>query len=311
MLGLGFDTQYGVFEVGMNHPGEIARLSATLSPDWGLVTSVGPVHLEFFDSVASIAREKAELLRALPRTGLAFLHAGDPYYGILREAPNCPVRTLALGQEGDADLIVARDRGLLQIRERGDSGIVEIPAPAAGQHNVVNAGLAILVARTAGLSWDRIRQGLASFSPPPMRWEMQVLHGYTVINDAYNANPVSMSAALETFRETRTQGRKWLVLGDMLELGEHALQAHTELGRAVAQGGWAGIVAVGVHGKVVMDTAIASGFPSESICWTATPREAGDWLLPRLSRGDAILLKGSRGVQLERLLACIQEGAGK
>jgi UDP-N-acetylmuramoyl-tripeptide--D-alanyl-D-alanine ligase len=302
MLGIKQDTQYGVFELGMNHPGEIAPLADILSPDWGVVTSVGPVHLEFFESVEAIAHEKADLLRGLPQKGLAFLHAGDPYFPILREAVPCSLKTVALGESGDADLMIASHRGRLIVRERSSTEAAELPVPAAGQHNVVNAGLAILVARAAGASWEQIRRGFSQYQAAPMRWEMHAIDGYTVINDAYNANPVSMAAALETFAQTHVQGRKWLVLGDMLELGRHAESAHIELGKKIASGSWEGFVTVGLHAQTVKAAAVEAGYATDAVAAFPTVQDVGDWLFTRLKPADAVLLKGSRGVQLEKLL---------
>lgn len=301
VLALQMDTTFGVFELGMNHPGEIAPLSEMLSPDWGVVTAIGPVHLEHFASVDAIAQEKAGLLRSLPRSGLAFLHAGDPYFRVLREAAQCPVRTLQIGADGDADLIAEYRQGRIFVREPSTDASVDVPVPIPGRHNLVNAGLAMLVARAAGVSWDLIREGFSLYQPSAMRWEMQMYEGCTVVNDAYNANPASMRAALETFAEMRVQGAKWLVLGDMLELGVHAEAAHQELGRLVAAGNWVGLVVVGLHAQTVRAAALEAGFSAAAGCFH-TVQEAGDWLLPRLTPGDAILLKGSRGVQLENLL---------
>jgi len=303
MLALQPATRFGVFELGMNHPGEIASLSRILSPDWGIVTAIGPVHLEFFESVTGIAHEKSALLQALPQTGLAFLHAGDAYYDLLRAAAPCPVRTLRVGaDDGAADLHVTRVQGRLQAREVGSDEAVLLPAPVPGQHNLVNAGLALLVARAAGLSWDQIRQGLLQYQPPAMRWEVRNVGGFTVVNDAYNANPVSMQGALATFAEMQVQGRKWLVLGDMLELGDYAVEAHRSLGQQVAAGDWAGVAVVGLHARTVLAAAQEAGFGAEHRDRFATVREAGQWLLPRLAPGDAILLKGSRGLGLEALV---------
>jgi UDP-N-acetylmuramoyl-tripeptide--D-alanyl-D-alanine ligase len=302
MLGIALDTQYGVFEIGMNHPGEIAPLSEILSPDWGVVTSIGPVHIEFFDSVEAIAHEKADLLRALPQKGIAFLPVGDPYYPILRDAVPCSLQTVAVGAHGEADLVISNQQGRLVVREHGEAHSADLPIPAAGQHNLLNAGLAILVARAAGASWEQIRKGFSQYQPAPMRWEMQVLDGCTIINDAYNANPVSMSAALDTFSQTRVKGSKWLVLGDMLELGAHAENAHIALGQAVAKGTWAGLAAVGVHAQTVKAAAIAAGFSSDVVAAFPTVQDVSDWLRTRVAPGDAVLLKGSRGVQLEKLL---------
>lgn len=302
LLQLENDTQFGVFELGMNHPGEIAPLSAMLSPDWGIVTAVGPVHIEHFENVEAIAEEKAEILRALPKTGLAFLHLQDPYYSILSAAAPCPIRTVALGNAGDADLLIEGVRGQMLIRENGLDVCAEMPVPAPGKHNLLNAGFAILIAREAGMSWEQIQTGFSRYKPPAMRWEMQRCGSYTVINDAYNANPVSMQAALETFAQMQVQGRKWLVLGDMLELGAEAEERHRAVGKAVARGAWEGLAAVGIYAKTLRSAAIEAGYPEKKCAAFVSVDDVAGWLVPQLERNDAVLLKGSRGVALEKFL---------
>ena len=308
MLSMQAETRFGVFELGMNHPGEISPLSEMLSPDWGVVTAIGPVHLEFFTDVEAIANEKADLLRALPRAGIAFLHQDDPYFRILEAAAPCPVQTVGVTPDSSADLRVCEQHGQLMVYERGTDRHEQMPVPVAGRHNLVNAGLSMLVARAAGCSWEQVRQGFVQYRPPPMRWEVQSCGAYTVVNDAYNANPVSMAAALDTFAQMQTQGRKWLALGDMLELGVYAAEAHTKLGARVAQGAWAGIVAVGLHAQTVCAAAVAEGMSAEHVAAFHTVQEAGAWLCQRLDHGDTLLLKGSRGVQLENLLQMLKKG---
>ena len=308
MLAMERDTQFGVFELGMNHPGEILPLSELLRPDWAVVTAIGPVHLEHFDHVEAIANEKADLLRVLPRDGVAFLYKGDPYFPLLKEAAPCAVRTLGLEGDGDADMHVAGRRGELLVYERGSETPQDMPLPGPGKHHLVNAGLAIMVARAAGCSWEQIRKGFFEYRPPPMRWQIQSYGSLTVVNDAYNANPISMKAALETFDQMLSKGNKWLVLGDMLELGDYAAEAHRDLGALVARGEWAGMVAVGLHAQTVWDAALEGGVEPGKGAAFHTVQEAGAWLKPRLARGDAILLKGSRGVQLEDLLQYFEAG---
>ncbi len=308
MLSMERETRFGIFEIGMNHPGEIRPLAEILTPDWAVITTIGPVHLENFSNVEGIAVEKAALLRALPHDGAAFLHRGDPYFAILQDAVPCSLYTLGLDDEqSDADMHVRSHQGNLLVYE-GGSAAQEMPLPGPGRHHVVNAGLAVMVARAAGCSWEQIRKGFSAYRSPPMRWEIQPHGPFTIVNDAYNANPISMKAALETYAEMLSQGHKWLVLGDMLELGGHAVQAHKELGAHVAAGDWAGMIAVGLHAQTVREAALRAGMDENRVAAFATVSEAGDWLRPRLSEGDSILLKGSRGVQLENLLPFFKRG---
>jgi len=296
--------RYGVFEVGMNHPGEIRRLCEVLQPDWGVVTMIGPVHLENFESEEGIAREKGELLRSLPPDGRAFLCRDDRWFPLLRAMVPCPVRTVSL--EGDADLVMQHDepgRRLLATERAGGGSQHEFAWPWAGQHNALNAGFAILVGREAGMSWERIAQGLALYRPLPMRWQEVHAGGCLLINDAYNANPASMRAALKTFAGAGCSGRRWLVLGDMLEIGETEQAAHETLGsEAAAAGDWAGLLTVGPRAVGIAEGARRQGMDPQHIWRCADNHTAAMVLREQLQPGDAVLFKASRGVALEKVI---------
>lgn len=307
MLAMKQNTRFGVFEVGMNQPGEIHGLSELLTPDWAVITMIGPVHLENFPDVEAIANEKADLLRCLPASGAAFLYGGDPYYALLCDAAPCRVYTLSVEDEEPADFhVIVRD-GFVQVYEGGQHLAGKLVSPGPGRHHLINAGLAIMVARIAGCSMAQIGKGFAAYRQPPMRWEVGSCGPFTVVNDAYNANPVSMRAALDTFAVMQAKGRKWLVLGDMLELGEYATEAHKEIGEYIGKHAWAGLVVVGIHARHVCDAAVAAGLPKDRVVAFPSVDEVGAWLLPQLAEEDVLLLKGSRGVQLERLLPVLKE----
>ncbi|MBT7065547.1 MAG: UDP-N-acetylmuramoyl-tripeptide--D-alanyl-D-alanine ligase, partial [Verrucomicrobia bacterium] len=175
-----------------------------------------------------------------------------------------------------------------------------------GIHQVRNLLLAVAVAREAGVSWEGIRAGIEAFESMPMRWTQEDVGGIRVINDAYNANPLSMRAALETFHDLPVEGGRWLALGDMLELGDAAAEAHRVLGRRVAEGTWAGLVTVGALAAGIGAAAQAAGWRGV-LTHCATAAEAGAWLCERLGGGDALLLKGSRGMHLESIVSLIGE----
>mgnify|MGYP000442268756 CR=1 FL=1 len=300
----------GVFEVGISHPGEMEPLCAMLGPQWGVVTNVGPVHLEYFGSVSAIAEEKARLLQGLPVDGLAVLAADEEYFPTLRERAGCRVVTVATQGEGADYTLLAPASGRYEWtvveRQSGERRPLRVPLP--GAHNRANALLALAVARQAGVEWDRLLTALAGFVALPMRWE-QVEHGGVLfINDAYNANPVSMRAALRTFAELAAGGRKWLVLGDMLELGVAGDAEHLRLGREVAAGPWAGLITLGPLAARIAAGAEEAGFPAAAIvrCDAATAAAAA--LVERLHRGDAVLIKASRGVHAEDVLRLVQRG---
>lgn len=295
-------TRIGVFEIGMNHPGELAPLCRLLEPDWGVVTRIGPVHLEFFDSVEAIAREKAVLLQSLPADGLAILNAGDPYFRILRELSAAQVKTVAVGQSADYTAVIPEGGGQLEVTERrGRCYTLRVPLP--GRHNVENALLALAAGRERGLSPEAVQAALERVRPPSMRWEVSNCGGIRIVNDAYNANPISMRAALRAFAAESVPGRRWLVLAGMRELGRAETDEHWDLGREVAAGSWAGLVTVGSRGRLIAESARAAGMAASRIAVCPDHAAAAAELAGRVRPGDAVLFKGSRGEKLEITIA--------
>jgi len=307
VLAMAPDTQVGVFELGISHPGEMAPLCRIAGPDWGVVTSVGAVHLEFFPSVEAIAREKGELLRRLPADGVAVLSVDDPYFAVLRD--EVPGRLITVSQAAEADYRLesgaTADSVIVRERASGESCVLHMPMP--GFHSRHNVLLATAVARGFGVSWRALAEGLSRYVAPRMRWETQDVGGVTLINDAYNANPLSMRAALDTFRDLAVPGHKWLCLGDMLELGSRSGEEHAALGRRVAEGDWAALVTVGTLGALLADGAIAAGWPSERVFRGAAAAEGAAFLMDRVRAGDAVLFKASRGLRLENAVALLGE----
>jgi UDP-N-acetylmuramoyl-tripeptide--D-alanyl-D-alanine ligase len=276
-------------------------------PDWGVITTIGPVHLEFFESVEAIAREKSGLLRLLPADGAAVLSLDDACYPVLREAVPCRLVTVSMRGAADYTLEAgdAPDTGLVTERATGEAVMLRLPAP--GRHNRHNVLMAVAVARGFNVSWSAMAAGLRTYTPPPMRWETSTVRDVTVVNDAYNANPLGMRAALDTFRGMPVAGRKWLVLGDMLELGVRAVEEHEAVGRLVAAGDAAGLIAVGPLGARLADGAEAAGWTPECVLRCATAGEAGEALAARVRPGDAVLFKASRGVHLEDAVTGFRE----
>jgi UDP-N-acetylmuramoyl-tripeptide--D-alanyl-D-alanine ligase len=301
----------GVLELGISHPGEMAPLCRIAQPDWGVITSVGPVHLEFFESVTAIAREKGALFAGLPSQGVAVASSDETHFDVLRGLARCRIVTTSV--RADADYTLVRDDpqcGVCEVRERqsGDRAAVSLPLP--GAHNRRNLLLAIAVARGFGVSWPRIDEAMRGFVAPPMRWERRDIGGIAVINDAYNANPLSMRAALDTFADVKTPGRKWLALGDMLELGQGGIDEHAAIGRLLGASDWAGLVTVGTLAAHLADGAAAAGMPAGRIFKCATAGEAATVLLERLRPGDALLVKASRGKRLEEIVERLAKTLG-
>ncbi|MBM4143841.1 MAG: UDP-N-acetylmuramoyl-tripeptide--D-alanyl-D-alanine ligase [Lentisphaerae bacterium] len=312
ILSMADDCRAGVFEVGTSHPGELAPLCALLAPSWGVVTCVGPAHAEFFPSIEAIAREKAELLRCLPPEGAAVLDRQGEFFGLLRDAAPCRVVTVAL--RGEADYACLRrdaEGGRAEIVEARTGTRAEIRLPLPGEHMVLNALFAAAVAREHGVPWNTVAAALARFRSLPMRWEERELGGVRVVNDAYNANLLSMRAAVRTFAEMPARGRRWVVLGGMLELGAQTRAAHAEIGRAVAAAGPDALVTVGELGAWIADGAEAAGYGAGRVRRCADAEAAANALLEGLRDGDVVLLKASRNMRLESVVERMAERWGK
>ncbi len=291
--------RFGVFEIGMNHPGELDPLCAILQPHMAVVTGVGPVHIEHFESEEDIAREKAAPLRALPPDGLAVLPMDDPWFPVLRGEWAGALRTVSL--TAGSDYLVRPGAGLrFAVTERSTGETVNLDAPLPGRHVLSNCGLAIAVARACGVSWVAIEDRIRTYRPPAMRWESTERDGVHYINDAYNANPMSMRAALDGFASMPVAGRRWVVLGAMLELGARAEAEHEAVGRLAGTGPWAGLIAVGPEGAWLCRGARNAG--ALRIITASDVASARALLKDLIRPGDAVLLKASRGVALERLL---------
>jgi len=287
-----------IVEMGTNAPGEIAHLTDVAEPDMGLVTNVGESHLEGLGSLDGVAHEKGGLLEALPSSGTAFLNADDPLCGFLRMRANCAVETFGLGRESDI-------RGMdVKPTARGHDFTVSGDARASlrvpGLHNVRNALGALAVARRLGIPLRDAAERLADFRLPDLRCQVERIRGVTVVADCYNANPVSMRAALETFRAMATVGRRAAVFGDMLELGDKSVRFHEVLGSQAA-GNVDALWAVGRYADSVVESARAQGLKGPARAATELG-EIADEILDYLRPGDALLVKGSRGMRLEELV---------
>lgn len=304
------EARFGVFEAGMSMPGELKPLCEMLAPECGIVTRIGPVHLENFPSVESIAREKAVLLRCLPKNGLAILCADDRHFKILKQAAPC--RVLSVGLENAADYTAAPGEkpGCPAIfRDRAGRELFRARLPVPGKHNLANALFAAAAGIEYGVEMDSIRSALESFKPAPMRWNVSAARGVTAINDSYNANPLSMRAALEAFAAMNGSAKKWLVLGGMRELGAASEAMHRELGAEAGRGGWSGLITVGPLGRIIAEGALESGMPAAKVFICADHGRAAGTLGRLAKAGDAVLFKGSRMERVEEVLRLWSEQA--
>ena len=316
------DTQAVVVEMGMRGTGQIARLCEVVRPDWGIVTNIGESHIELLGTRDNIARAKGELLCALPAgRGRAFLNARDDYSGFLAERAELDARGVGLVSYGGAPLagsscaVWAEDvrlddqgRPRFTLVAQGFAGrnAVERQACALelrGLHNVTNACAAAAVGCSMGMPLAAVAQALAGVQPESGRQEvLSTPGGLTLVNDAYNANPDSMRASLDTFCALATAGRRVAVLGDMGELGDHAPACHERVGAYAATLPIHRLVCVGELARCIADAAERAGMAPERVVRVDTVEQALDDLRPWLRPGDAVLAKASHFMQLERVV---------
>jgi UDP-N-acetylmuramoyl-tripeptide--D-alanyl-D-alanine ligase len=305
LLRLEPEHELAVVEMGMNHAGEIRALGEIAHHDVALVTAVAPVHLEFFDSLADIARAKYEIIETLYPGAVAVLNADDEYvsqfgrdfrgkvitFGLRRAADVSAENVQLKGAEGSSfDLVTG------SVREH-------VAFPLVGEHNIYNALAAAAAAMDRGISPSQAAQALAQVQPAEKRGQVLELAGATVINDCYNSNPRALNAMIDTLASMPAR-RRILLAGEMLELGPTGEALHRDCGRHAAEKKIDVVIGVRGIAKALAEAACGSGVQAQ---FMETPEEAGEWLARELRAGDAVLLKASRGVKLERALEMAQQ----
>ena len=303
-----------VGEMGLSAPGDLSRLSRTFEPDVAALVLVAPAHLEFFRSVDAIAEAKAEILEGLRPGGTFVANADDPRVEALaaREAKRGR-RVVRFGASPRADVtardVVAEAEGS-RFRLKTPTGEAEVRLPLPGPHQVANFLAAAAIAFVVGLLPSDCAEAAAELRPAAHRgeWRRHV-SGARIYDDSYNANPASMKAALETLASVPAS-RRIAVLGDMLELGPEEETLHRETGRAAARS--AGLlVLVGERARWIGAGAIEAGLPASSVVAAVSAEEAAEILAARLSPGDVVLLKASRGIGLDRAVEALAPAAAK
>jgi UDP-N-acetylmuramoyl-tripeptide--D-alanyl-D-alanine ligase len=289
-----------VIEMGMSHAGEIAALARIAQPIEGVVTAVAPVHLEFFDSIAGIARAKYELIEALPAHGTAVLNADDEYvsqfgrdfkgkvilFGLKPTAEVRAEKIEVMGAEGTRFDLVCH--GVRQ----------SVHSPLLGQHNVVNVLAAAAVAMEHGITASEIAAALPTLEAADKRGQVVQVGNVSVLYDCYNSSPKALMAAADTLAAMPAR-RRIVVAGEMLELGVSGEQLHRDCGRYIAGKNFEALLGVRGLAQATVEAAQSAGMRAEFV---ATPEEAGDWLARETRDGDVVLLKASRGVKLEKAL---------
>ncbi len=310
ILSMSPDDDYGVFEAGISHPGEMALLAGVLQPDWAVMTLVGAAHIGFFDSEEQIADEKAELFHALSSEGTAVIDVDQRWADRILSHASCRHLTVSSKGRKDTDYSIVEigSRYALCMYDKASNRTLSCTMPLPGRHIMQNALLALSVGLSLGVDRDEACASVASFKPVGMRWQVEPVAGVQFVNDAYNANPMSMRAALAAFAEWPVRGKKWIVLGGMRELGASEQLEHMQLGFSLAKGPWQGLVTVGELGDRIAEGAEKAGMPARRICRCMDVREAACTLIAKgIAEGDAVLLKASRSEQLESVLALVRE----
>ncbi len=312
-------TEAAVVELGTSGFGEIRDLVSICSPDVGCITNIGPAHLEFFGTVENVARAKAELLEGIREGCPVVLNADDDWFDWLRRCAKGPVVSFGIRHPADfmAEEIQARD-GRVSFRLAanlwGARRRIEMPFP--GAHNAYNAVAAAAICSQLGAGISDMEEGLREASLPSMRYEVMTLSGVTFINDAYNANPGSTMCVLSSFCEMSVRGRRIFVCGDMLELGSHAAEAHRQVGRFVRSKPIDYVIAFGELAPAVVEGAFGpvsgSGgreeFRGERSACCRSVEEVVSVLREVAVPGDAVLIKGSRANEMERIVDALKNG---
>lgn len=307
LLKLQGDEDIAVLEMGMSSLGEIALLTSIASPQIGVITNVGETHLESLGNIENVARGKSELIAGLPEDGIAVLNYDNSY-----------VRDMKSVFKGEKIIYYGFSKGVdisasnIRIDNKGTSFLIEyyddirdILIDKPGRHNVYNSLAAIAVARELAVDWNSIKKTLLSVELSSLRWDIQKKKdGITIINDSYNANPLSMEAAVDAVCESAT-ARVILVLGAMLELGNDEIGAHLELGKKIADSNVDILITVGEIAQLIAQGAVQGNVKRENIHILNNNKQAADLLNNILIENDTVLVKGSRGNKMEEIVEII------
>jgi UDP-N-acetylmuramoyl-tripeptide--D-alanyl-D-alanine ligase len=307
------ETKFGVFEIGMNHSGEITPLTRMVAPDVGIITTVEPVHIANFNSVTEIAEAKAELLLGLPSGGIAILNRDNPFFDLLScRAEERDARIVAFGTHADADVrlinaSLEHDGSTVTTSVHGKTIRYRIGAP--GQHYVMNALAVVAAIEALGADLETCLSALADISAPAgrgARSEIAAAGGkLLLIDESYNANPASMAAALANLGAVPRGafGRRIAIIGDMRELGTEADALHAKLAPAIEAAGVDLVFACGVHMRALYDALPEARRGAHTLLST----DLVDAVVKRLAPGDAVMIKGSLGTNMAPLVKAVRE----
>jgi len=304
------ETDYVVLEMGMSARGEITHLCSIAHPTVGVVTNVGPAHLAFFSSVEEIAEAKAELVDSLPPDGVAVLNADDRRVARMRWRQPVAVRTFGIESEADVKARDIRLHGVegMSFQLITPRGEVAVRTPLVGRHQVSNILAAAAVADHFQIGLEAIARCVAQARPYSLRGEIvRFPQHFVVIDDSYNSNPRALGEMVATVASINGVGRRIVVAGEMLELGEHAAELHRHCGREIAQRGIDVLIGVRGHARELIEGAQEAGMAPEASHFFDTIEDATRWLFDNVRSGDLVLVKGSRGVRLDRVVSHLRQ----
>ena len=308
LLRLQKSNRVAVVELGTNHPGEIQRLTEIAAPDMGMITAVAAAHLEGLNSLAGVAREKGALFGGIRRNGMIAINLDDPW--VRRLGERFRGKKITYGRGGQVCAESWRSLGaegtMLYLRAGRRRSRVRLNF--LGEHNIVNATGAAAMAYGFGVSLASIRRGLQKAKPFPMRMQLETWKKIGIINDAYNANPASMEAAVKTLAGIECRGERSAILGDMFELGRQSRRQHLQLGKQVARAGIDRLYLLGAQAEQVRRGALLGGMAAERVVVGKDHAEVANLLRSHVGKGDWLLFKGSRGMKMEKVLDRLKNG---
>lgn len=312
LLRIDADHEWAVLELGMNRPGEIRRLGQICSPDIGLITNIGPAHLEGLGSLEGVMNAKGEILETLSPKGRLVLNADDPL--VMRLFKRAPCKPILFGLSKNADIratALENTAAAVSFQLFVPGGNIHVTLPVPGEFNVSNALAAAAVGYCLKIPLNDIKTALGSFMPVKGRLNiLETLHGPHLIDDTYNANPLSVKAAIRTLSGLKKEQRGIAALGDMLELGRASRDLHREIGAFAAASGLAKLYATGNFADAVEKGAKDSGMAAEDIL-CGSKDDILKALKNEIKPGDWVLIKGSRGMHMETLVQALQAEYGQ
>lgn len=304
ILSMPEDTEVLIAEMGANHKKEITLLASIAKPDIGVITNIGPGHLEFFGSLKGVASAKAELVESLESGGTAVLPADDEFFEFLKGRTKAGV--LSFGYSDEAVFRIE------DVRKKEGAGYLfrlaeaELETCRYGRHHLLNAAAAIAAASKLGISPAEAAGAVASAEAAAGRGEVYEIAGITFIDDSYNSNPASLMSSVDAFMEMEVAGRRWLVLGDMLELGEASAGLHSEMGIYCGKAGVDGLLTLGEDTVELNRAAAVQRKAPGDISHFVDAVKLAAYLDSFLEEGDAVLVKGSRGMRMEKVMEEIE-----